>query len=201
MKKIVFLLALVHVIAISAHAQVLGDILKAKAAEGAKQGAAIAAEKTADKVADKVLNKIFGGKKNSKGKTDPNANTNTNTNSGNVTKEVADTGKAPEVSSSQGSSLKTYSKFDFIAGEKILGYDDFEKEAIGDFPARWTTNASGEMVTVDAHPGKWLNVSKQGFIYQSLFSRCLIISLWSMMCCISIQQKEKAPTHQVWRCN
>jgi hypothetical protein len=143
MKKIVFLLTLIHIIVISAHAQAIGDIIKEKAGEGARQGAVIATEKAADKVTDKVLDKLFGGKKNKKNQVDASKN---------VAKQVADTGKKPETSSSQPTSLKTYGKFDFIAGEKILGYDDFEKEAVGDFPARWTTNASGELMTVDAHP-------------------------------------------------
>ena len=59
--------------------------------------------------------------------------------------------------------LKTYSKYDFIPGEKILAYDDFAEDAVGDFPGKWTTNASGEIMTVDSFPGKWLNISKQGF--------------------------------------
>ena len=154
MKKIIFLLTLVHLIVISAYAQTTGDIIKAKAGEGARQGAEIAVEKTADKVTDKALDKLFGGKKNKR---------NHGETSNSVSKQVADTINTMETKSSQPNSLKTYSKFDFIAGEKILGYDDFEKEAVGDFPGRWTTNASGELMTVDAHPGKWLNISKQGF--------------------------------------
>ena len=60
-------------------------------------------------------------------------------------------------------SIKSYSKYDFIPGEKILAYDDFGGDAVGDFPGKWTTNASGEIMTVDNYPGKWLNISKQGF--------------------------------------
>src|SRR4029079_9195299 len=100
MKKIIFLLTLGHLIVISAYAQTTGDIIKAKAGEGARQGAEIAVEKTADKVTDKVLNKIFGGKKNSKGKIDTNSNATKDGTNSNAKKEVGDTGKAPEVSSS-----------------------------------------------------------------------------------------------------
>jgi OmpA-OmpF porin, OOP family len=59
-------------------------------------------------------------------------------------------------------SLVAYSKFDFVPGEKILVYEDFTQDAIGDFPARWNTNASGEVVTVEGHPGHWLMISKKG---------------------------------------
>ena len=84
MKKIMFLLTLVHLIVISAYAQTTGDIIKAKAGEGARQGAEIAVEKTADKVTDKALDKLFGGKKNKK---------NHGETSNSVSKQVADTSK------------------------------------------------------------------------------------------------------------
>lgn len=53
-------------------------------------------------------------------------------------------------------SLTSYSKFDFIPGEKVIFYEDFSQDAIGDFPALWYTNGSGEVVTLDNIPGKWL---------------------------------------------
>ncbi len=69
-------------------------------------------------------------------------------------------------------SLKTYSKFDFVPGEKIIAYDDFSQDAIGDFPAKWNTNASGEVMTVERKPGQWLNTSKEG-LYIPAFIRTL----------------------------
>ena len=105
MKKIIFLLTLVHLIVISAYAQTTGDIIKAKAGEGARQGAEIAVEKTADKVTDKALDKLFGGKKNKK---------NHGETSNSVSKQVADTSTTMETKSSQPNSLKTYSKFEVI---------------------------------------------------------------------------------------
>ena len=53
-------------------------------------------------------------------------------------------------------SLQSYSKFDFIPGEKVIFYDDFSQDAIGDFPALWNTNASGEVVNTNMYPGNWL---------------------------------------------
>src|SRR5215212_892621 len=44
--------------------------------------------------------------------------------------------------------FQTYSKFDFVPGEKIIAVDDFTQDAVGDFPDKWNTNASGEIVTV-----------------------------------------------------
>lgn len=52
--------------------------------------------------------------------------------------------------------LQSYSKFDFIPGEKVIFFDDFSQDAIGDFPALWNTNGSGEVVTTNLFPGNWM---------------------------------------------
>ncbi len=36
----------------------------------------------------------------------------------------------------------------YSPGEKILFYDDFAQDAIGDFPVRWNTNGGSEIVTL-----------------------------------------------------
>lgn len=66
---------------------------------------------------------------------------------------------------SQEIKLETYSKFDFIAGEKVLFYEDFSVENVGDFPVRWNTNGSGEIITMNNFPGKWLQLKKGGAYY------------------------------------
>jgi len=62
-------------------------------------------------------------------------------------------------------SLQAYSKFDFVAGEKVIAFEDFSQDAIGDFPAKWNTNASGEVVTLNGQQGKWLMLAKDGNFY------------------------------------
>ena len=57
-------------------------------------------------------------------------------------------------------SLKSYSRYDFVPGEKILYSDDFAQEVIGEFPAKWNTNGSGEIVTIDGVSGKWLKIDE-----------------------------------------
>jgi OmpA-OmpF porin, OOP family len=52
--------------------------------------------------------------------------------------------------------LESYSKFDFVPGEKVVFYDDFSQDNIGDFPVLWNTNGSGEVVTTNLFPGRWL---------------------------------------------
>jgi len=56
-------------------------------------------------------------------------------------------------------SMQSFSKYDFIPGEKMILYDDFSQDAVGDFPALWTANAAGEINTLNIAPGKWLNLN------------------------------------------
>jgi outer membrane protein OmpA-like peptidoglycan-associated protein len=62
----------------------------------------------------------------------------------------------------QPASIKAYSKYDFVPGEKVLGFEDFSTGNIGDFPAKWNTNAAGEIVTIEGKPGRWLSMTKPG---------------------------------------
>jgi flagellar motor protein MotB len=51
------------------------------------------------------------------------------------------------------------SKYDFVPGEKVIFYDDFSQDAVGDFPALWTANAPGEVNTLSIAPGNWFNLN------------------------------------------
>lgn len=62
-------------------------------------------------------------------------------------------------------SLQSYSKFDFVPGDKVIFFDDFSQDNIGDFPALWFSNGSGEVVTLNNYPGKWLNLKAEGCFY------------------------------------
>ena len=59
--------------------------------------------------------------------------------------------------------FQSYSKFDFVPGDRIVAMEDFTQDAIGDFPDRWDTNSGGEVVTIAGQPGRWLKVAKGGF--------------------------------------
>jgi len=58
--------------------------------------------------------------------------------------------------------LIVYSKFDFVPGEKVIAIEDFMQDAIGDFPAKWNSTGSGEVVTLEGQPGRWLMINKKG---------------------------------------
>lgn len=160
MRSLMFCVAFTSFTLIS-YAQSTGDIIKQQAGEGVKQGATVATEKAADKVTDKVLSKIFDKKK--KKNTDNSTSNTSASNNAAASNSTTTTESNPQQNKTNDiSDFKTYSKFDFIPGDKILAYDDFTKDAIGDFPVAWNTNSTGEVVASSASNGHWLMLSKQG---------------------------------------
>ncbi len=55
-------------------------------------------------------------------------------------------------------SLKSYSRYDFVSGDKVVYAEDFAQDVVGEFPTKWNTNGSGEIVTIEGQPGKWLKL-------------------------------------------
>jgi OOP family OmpA-OmpF porin len=153
------------VINVSVHAQSTGDVLKQAAGNGVKSGAAVATEKTADKVTDKVLGKLFNKKKKNAVDTAKSVTPVVNSAAPGTSGSASATGSAGNQGGPSSASLKTYSKFDFEPGEKILNVEDFSQDAQGDFPAKWNTNSTGEIQTIEGRPGKWLSISKKGMFY------------------------------------
>ncbi len=102
-----------------------------------------------DKGLDKAEESATGGSKQN-GNSNPNSNV----------QEAEPETETAEIKKS--SPLKAYSKYDFIQGEKVIAYEDFSNTAIGDFPTRWNTNGSAEVVTINKKEGKWLKISNKG---------------------------------------
>jgi len=67
------------------------------------------------------------------------------------------------ISAQENPEFKSYSKYDFVPGEKVIYYENFEQDAVGDFPDKWNTNGSGEIVTLASVPGKWLKTSRDAW--------------------------------------
>lgn len=123
----------------------------------------VVVEKTADKAANetsKTLDTIFEGNnginkkvksKSSKPEDDQNND------------ERNDTSETDEESSQIG--FGVYSNFTFVPGNKLLFYDDFMADALGDFPTHWETGGSGEVVTLSNFDSKWLSlVRRSGYM-------------------------------------
>lgn len=91
-----------------------------------------------DKAMDNELDKVEGKKSETPAATSPQS-----------TEEK--TAASPET-------LVSYSKYDFVPGERIIYTEDFSQEAIGELPLNWNTNGKAEVVTLNAFPGKWLRI-------------------------------------------
>ncbi len=76
----------------------------------------------------------------------------------------------PNIKSSPGAkggpeAMRVYSKFDYVPGDKMLFFEDFQNDFIGDFPSKWNTNGSGEVVTMNDSDEKWLELISGYNIY------------------------------------
>lgn len=57
--------------------------------------------------------------------------------------------------------LKSFSKYDFIPGEKVLYAEDFSQDAIGELSTNWNSDGSGEVITLDKYAGRWMRLHKE----------------------------------------
>lgn len=141
MKKIIFIVSLLISVSF-----VQGQLLK-KIADRAKNRAENKANNKVDNTVNKTVDDASDVKKGNDGK-------NTGANNSDTDPSVKSNGSS--------GGIKTYSKYDFVPGEKIIVYEDFAQDAIGDFPDKWNTNSSGEVVTMDKFPGHWFMLTKHG---------------------------------------
>lgn len=61
--------------------------------------------------------------------------------------------------------LMSYSNYDFIPGDQVLFFEDFSQAKIGDLPALWASNGSGEVKTVNVAEGKWFHMNGEDASY------------------------------------
>jgi len=60
------------------------------------------------------------------------------------------------------------SVYDFTPGSKVLFMDEFDSTVGGNFPAKWVTDASGQVVTLQQYPGKWFSITNNGIYIPKL---------------------------------
>jgi outer membrane protein OmpA-like peptidoglycan-associated protein len=82
--------------------------------------------------------------------------------SGNTNNDQANADTAKTSKPAEPASIKVYSKYDFVPGERIIVFEDFMQDAIGDFPVKWNTDASGEVMTIEGKQGHWFAIGKTG---------------------------------------
>ncbi|GAB3413855.1 OmpA family protein [Niabella aquatica] len=109
-------------------------------------------ERETSQKTDEAIDGVLKGKKNKKGKKQE-------------TREAEDTGESDgghAVSQNGKGKTSANHNSDFEPGNKVLVSENFERDAIGDFPAQWNTDASGKIVTLSGSAVKWMELSTPG---------------------------------------
>lgn len=164
MKKLIFLIVFVVCIQIT-----FGQIIDPKrtAKRKAEQRANNRIDRNIDKVFDKTeegIGNVFKKKdKKKKNKQQNSENSNQQANGNNNNQNQNNNSNSPSYSNSN--DFQVNSKFDFVSGEKIIAVEDFTQDAIGDFPAKWNTNGTGEVVTLGNSSTRWLKVGVETVLY------------------------------------
>jgi len=143
-------------VAIASLTTVKGQVLK-RLGERAKNKME---QKAGDKVDKSIDDATDGNKKEKKEADETTASSQSQEQSSDETTSSKD-----ETKSNEPASMKAYSKYDFVPGEKVFAFEDFSTAEIGDFPERWNTNGTAEIVTVSTRPGKWLKINKEAVFY------------------------------------
>jgi hypothetical protein len=161
MKKCIFLIS-VLLVASSTFAQFnVKDKVKDKSTSRADQRIDEGIDKGIDKLEEGVGKLFKKKKKNTEKNTDEERN-NANDES---EKETNTTDPTDHQTAQSSQALKSYTKYDFVPGDQVLYFEDFSQDAIGDFPALWTTNGGGEVKTVNLASGHWLHMNKEDAVY------------------------------------
>ena len=142
----------------TAHSQLLNKLIK-RVDEKVEN---VIVEQTSDKAADKTsktIDDIFSGNIGNK-KKDKSKSSKKNKND-----QVKDTEEIEIEEENTQIGFGVYSNFTFVPGNKLLFYDDFSTDALGDFPANWETGGSGEVVTTNESKVQWLSlVRRSGYM-------------------------------------
>jgi len=123
--------------------------------EKAKTAATNKADRKVDETIDKGLDKLekgIGGLFKKKDKSNETAEKD-------KTKKSKDGEANTTNKSTDQPSFSTYNKFDFVPGDKILAYDDFKQDALGDLPAKWNSTGGAEIAKVNGSEFNWVQLS------------------------------------------
>lgn len=154
MKKTIFLICLYLLTNIKIEAQSLLERTRNRVKEKIEQRI----EEKTDEAVEKGLDKTEDAIKKSGKKVKKQTTTDTN-----QTTEESD--EETNGAKTNKTKMESYTKYDFIPGDKVLYFEDFSQDAIGDFPALWTTNGGGEVKTVNIAPGNWFHMNKEQSVY------------------------------------
>lgn len=129
--------------------------LKNAAERGVKNTVERKIEQKSTKTTEDAMDGVLGNKKSATSSDEGSSTSKKKKNKGNSLEE--DSGLNEEGSNQVG----------FKRGNRIIFQDTFEKDAIGDFPARWNTTKGGEIKMLKGM-GKFLKVPSGGVVYPEL---------------------------------
>ena len=148
-------LAIALMLGSTINAQFLKKLAK-KAENAAQRTVERRVEKETSEKTDQALDSIL--EPGSGGKQTPDVGTQGNEGPSSTGNNSGGNSTAGIPANSGEKSIIVYSKFDYVPGDKLLFFDDFANDFIGDFPSKWNTNGSGEVVTIDESPQRWMEL-------------------------------------------
>jgi len=159
--KTIFLVLVIAIFSAPAQGQFLKKLGK-KAQKAAERTVERRVEQETSKKTDQALDSILEpGQDGQQAPPNTDLPPSTDTGGGN-SGGASPNGGVEETVSTGTKSIDVYRKFDYVPGDKPMFYDDFANDFIGDFPAKWNTNAGGEIVTLGDSSQKWLGL-KSGY--------------------------------------
>lgn len=144
----------------SADAQILKKLGKT-AERAAERTVQRRVDRETSKKTDEVLDSILEPGKKGRQQYPGDGSSNPGTSSDNSSDNNSGTQRNSGIAGTD-PSIEVYSKFDFVPGDKQIFFDDFGNDFIGDFPSKWNTNGTGEVVTIGDSPQKWMEL-KPGY--------------------------------------
>lgn len=142
MKTILYMIIFCLFAGLSSQAQLKGLIKKVQNKVESKVEQRI--DKKVDKGIDKTLDEIEGSETASTSTSSENSNTSSGRKST--------------------SGVKSYAKFDFVPGEKVIYSNNFATDQAGELATGWNSNGNGAVVTLSAAKGNWMQLY-QGATY------------------------------------
>lgn len=164
MKKAIYLIIL-FLIPIFTQAQI-GKIIERTAKETAEEKAAQKTAETVDEGIEKSFDAIKGIFKKKKNKNKKGKKESSSEDDQEYDEQMGD-GEEYAIDNTDANSTEfgVYNTFTFVPGDKVIFYDDFSKDASGDFPAFWETGGTGEVVSLSGEEGNWLSIQRRsGYI-------------------------------------
>ncbi len=126
-------------------------------------------DRKVDKAADDVLDEVEegieegvegeGGEESTEGDNTQGTPNNNQSSGGNTANTSTGSGNnSSTASNNDPGDFKVNTKFDFVPGSRLIVFEDFSADAMGDFPSRWNTNGTGEVVTFGDSKEKWFEL-------------------------------------------